>query len=461
MKLKGVGVVLCLAVGQTGCAVNSVVKTDPAQSVSYTLYRGATLIDGTGGPVRAHSSILIAGDTIDAVYTGETSTTMSLPKNTKVVDASGWFVLPGLIDSHVHVATLPNRRRAEGTMRRYLYSGITSARDMAGDGRALNDLARASLMHEIAAPDLYYSALMAGPSFFSDPRTVASAQGAVPGQVPWMQSISDETNLTEAVSLARGTTATGIKIYANLSAELVRAISTEGRAQGIQVWSHSMVFPALPSDVVAANVDVVSHVCRIAYEAVENKPTEYHHDIETDYGKIPVNHPAITAVFDEMKRNGIVLDATLRLYGEFEKFRLENPDLEAPLPIDCPMNYAAGLIQQALKVGVDVSAGTDGGTAYDDPYPALHEELEVLVDHAGMTPLQAIRSATYVGAMTLGKEAEFGTIESGKKANLVFVERDPVEDISNLRSVVLTVKRGTEYPREDFELLEEDEMLAL
>src|SRR3546814_20087077 len=107
----------------------------------------------------------------------------------EVVDLGGQYLLPGLIDSHQHLATPPDRRRAEALMRRDLYGGITAVRIMADDLRPIAELARASLAGAIAGPDLYFAALVAGPSFSEDPRTTANAAGAVPGDAPWMHKI--------------------------------------------------------------------------------------------------------------------------------------------------------------------------------------------------------------------------------------------------------------------------------
>jgi imidazolonepropionase-like amidohydrolase len=97
-----------------------------------------------------------------------------------------------------------------------------------------------------------------------------------------------------------------------------------------------------------------------------------------------------------------------------------------------------------------VSIGTDAFALVDDAYPAVQREIEILVQRAGFTPLEAIRAATLVGARALGREAEMGTIEAGKLANLVFVDGDPGADIGALRRVRLVVKRGVAYRREDY-----------
>ena len=232
------------------------------KAVERTLYRGVNIIDGTGAELQENMSILIEDTIIKSIF----APGQVLPSgpNIKHIDSQGWYALPGLIDTHVHMATLPNDKIAQALLRRQVYSGVTSVRDMAGDGRALADLARRTHLQQIPAPDLYYSALMAGPSFFSDPRPGMSAQGENPGHVPWMQAIDDNTDIQEAVSLAKGSWASGIKIYANLESSTVNKISTEARKQGMKTWAHSMVFPAFPHEVVAANVDTISHVCRLA-----------------------------------------------------------------------------------------------------------------------------------------------------------------------------------------------------
>ena len=105
------------------------------------------------------------------------------------------------------------------------------------------------------------------------------------------------------------------------------------------------------------------------------------------------------------------------------------------------------MAKQAYRAGVMISAGTDGETPPEDPNPALLDELELLADGVGMPPLQVIRSATLVGAMTVDRASEMGTITPGKLANLVFLEKNPLESIKNIRSVRFTGKRGIRYDR--------------
>ena len=91
------------------------------------------------------------------------------------------------------------------------------------------------------------------------------------------------------------------------------------------------------------------------------------------------------------------------------------------------------------------------------PFPSLFDELALLVHHAGFTPLEAIHAATEIGAKAIGQSGEMGTLAPGKLANLVFLTKDPLADIGNLRSVVLTVKRGRPFARTDYKPISEDE----
>jgi imidazolonepropionase-like amidohydrolase len=196
-----------------------------APEPALTIYRGATVIDGKRAPPKPGMAIVTRGERIEAIVPD--SEVARYARNARVIDAHGLYAIPGLIDSHVHLATAPNRRYAEALLRRYVYGGVTAVRDMAGDARLLADLSRAALLGEIPAPDIAYAALMAGPEFFKDPRTVDSARGAVAGAVPWMRAVTPSTDLMLAVAEAKGTGATAIKIYADLPGELVKHITDE------------------------------------------------------------------------------------------------------------------------------------------------------------------------------------------------------------------------------------------
>lgn len=405
-----------------------------AQSV---LYRDATLIDGTGAPGRPHVSVLVVGERIERVAP---AAELTPPAGARVVDLSGKFLLPGLIDAHQHLATPPNRRRAEALLRRDLYGGVTLVRDMADDLRSVGELTRASLKAEIPAPDIRYAALMAGPSFFADPRTVAVTYGFAPGRTPWMQAVDETTDLAEAVTLARGTSAVAIKIYANLPGDLVSRITTEAHRQGMRVWAHAAVYPATPAEVAQARPDVMSHACSLGHAAAIT-PQSYQSRTPMDAEPfLAGDNAAVAAVLQTMRANGTILDATTSLYAQVRP---------GGRPGLCSGAMSDALVRQAYRAGVKIAAGTDWVAPHDDPWPTLHREMMAL-NRAGLPPLEVIKAATLHGAEAAGLGETVGVVAPGRLANLAVFLRDPSADLANLSSLELTVKRGREYKRAEF-----------
>jgi len=409
-----------------------------------TLYRHATLIDGAGGPARPGMSVLVVGERISAV---EPDSRISPPPGAEAVDLSGKYLLPGLIDSHEHLATPPNRRAAEANMRRDLYGGVTAIRDMADDLRSVAELARESRAGEVPGPDIYYAALMAGPSFFVDPRTHAATFGVEPGHAPWMQAIDGKTDIRNAVTLAKGTSATAIKIYANLPSDLVAKVTAEAHRQGMAVWTHSAIFPTTPAQVLDARPDVISHTCYMAYQVV-GVPASYQARVRIDPAAFTGGpNPVMAGLFARMKAQGTILDPTLRVYAEDAERFAKNPKGRAPF---CDLHLAASLTRQAFRAGVPLSTGTDGIAPASDPWPTVYDELRLLIDKTGLTPSEAIHAATEVGARAAAQGADMGTIAPGKLANMLVLARDPTTDIENLKSLETTIKRGRAYPRAEF-----------
>ena len=446
---RALGAIFLLCAGPAA-AVAAAPGEKPAPSA--TVYTNLTVIDGTGAPAASHMAIVVEGERITAVLP-MAALAQSPVAGVTVVDLTGKFALPGLIDTHQHLGTPPNRPAAEAQLRRMLYGGVTAVRDMAADGRFLADLARGARLAEMPAPDIYFSALMAGPSFFTDPRTQASAQGATPGQVPWMQAITADTDMTIAVALARGTGATGIKVYANLPAAEVRRIVAEAHRQGFPVWSHAAVFPARPSEGIAAGMDSVSHAYMLAYEFNDLSGASYQQRPAPDLARVNADTTVLPALFAEMKRRGTILDATVHTFFEFDQHAKPDTPKRSPLSVQ--------ITRAAYQAGVAISAGTDFTPTADDTYPALQTEMETLVRDVGLAPADVIRAATSIAARTFKAEADMGALTAGKLANLVIVSRNPLDDIKALREVVLTVKRGRAYPRSDYrqpdvKLLNED-----
>lgn len=411
-------------------------------TLAHIAFTNATLIDGTGAPPLAKQTILVNRGMIEEVFE---SGSHPLPAGVRTVDLSGKFVIPGLIDAHVHVATDPagQDRNAAATLHLALLGGLTSVRDMAGDAIALRDLAAASRPADAGIPRLYYASLMAGPSFFGDDRTKASAHGGTPGDVPWMKAVTPETDLKVAVRAAKGTGATAIKIYADLPADLVAKITTEAHRQGMKVWSHSTIFPATALDAVDAGVDVISHAIYLYWAAIPNPPMHYSDRVppRSAYDSVPPDGPVMEELYAKMKAQNTVFDATLSILPRFEaatgpSFGLVDPKRGA--------QWAYDATRAAKAAGVTICAGTDGmmPRGARDSLPGLHGEMELLVTRAGFTPLEAITAATLNSALAIGSASTLGSIVPGKMADMVVLNANPASDIRNTRRIAFVVRGG-------------------
>lgn len=416
------------------------------QATGKVIYRDLTLISAAAAatPVtRPGMAIVVDGERIQAIIP-VSQLTAADSQGAEIIDARGLFAMPGLIDSHVHYATWPARALAEAELRRNLYGGLTGVRDMAGDARALADLSRAALINEIPAPDIFYGALVAGPSFFEDPRTLSSSLGLKPGEVPWLYAVTEKSDLAGVIAQARGTGATGLKIYANLPGELVRNLIGAAKQRGFPVWAHQQVYPATPYDSLGATS--VSHVCMVARFIREPGKQSYERSKEPSYAGLTAADPGIANYIAAMARSGTMMDATLSVYQP-----RKNPD-GTPKPSDrCPIALAGDITHAMHAAGIPLLAGTDADAGADNPWPALYAELAALVQHAGLTPYEAIVAATRNAAIALGKAGEFGTLAPGKYANMVLLKKDPTADIRNLQSIVMTIKRGNRFPRDRYQ----------
>jgi imidazolonepropionase-like amidohydrolase len=423
----------CLALLVFAASVKAQNATPAATKV--LVLEHASLIDGRSDAVRSNVTIVIRDSEIAEVRSTPLPTT---PDNSFVLDVAGAWVIPGLVDSHVHISE-ESRNAIEDALARALRGGVTTVRDMAGDARQLAGLQRDALLGEILSPDIVYSALFAGPEFFTDPRVLDITHGAVPGEVAWARAVRPETDLTAAILEAKGAGASAVKIYADLVPADLARVAAAAHAQGLRVWSHATVFPSRPSDALAAGVDVISHASLLYWQTSKEVPRAYgpHRDAAPP-GPGAASSPVLATLYAEMKRRGTILDATLfvskaqaeRSAGSngkqyFEAFR----------------DFSAVAVRAAHTAGVQISAGTDDMIDNGKEFPNLHEELRLLVD-CGFTPMQAIQAATRVSAEASGLGDRIGTVEPGKRANLVVLGADPTTNISNTTSIRFVIKAG-------------------
>lgn len=411
-----------------------------AHAAEYLELTNFRLIDATGAPERPVARLVSRDGIVVAIDdAGRVPETEAGARWTRV-DLQGAWVMPGLIDTHVHVARFPDtgaraRRILQGAAR----GGVTGVRDLAGDARALAETERAMGAGEFVGPALRYSAMFGGPDIFREGPTSQMASGREPGGAAWARMITADTDLRQAVAEAKGTGAANIKLYGDLGPRLAKSIIREARRQGLTATAHATVFPARPSDLVAAGVGTLSHAPYLVWEAVEVVPADYRARIAGPWATIPPDHPRLMALYRRMARDGVFLDATLFVYKAMRNY---SPQVQADWT-DAAFAWAAQATRLAHAAGVKVTTGTDWFEPRDElDLPNTHEELLLLVDNAGFTPMEAIVAATRNGAAALGLE-DTGTVQVGKVADLLVLEASPLVDIRNTARIRMTIRNGT------------------
>jgi imidazolonepropionase-like amidohydrolase len=399
----------------------------------------AVLINGTGAaPKSGQTIVVIHGGIADVFPDGA----KPLPP-ARILDLGGRFVVPGFIDAHVHLATDPGGRdvNAAEQLRGALRGGVTSVRDMAGDAIVLRDLALAAQNEETESPRIFFSAVVAGPTFFEDPRTRTAAHGGRAGEVPWMRAITNTSDIAAVVADAKRTGATGLKLYADLPPDLVARVVREGHAQGLRAWSHATIYPSRPGDAIAAGVDAISHSLLLYWQGAREVPVRYHARGATSvYDSVAVGGPIMDSLFRHMRAQGTVLDATLFVSSRLESAPAGTAGMADPRRA---VLWMYEVTRRAKDYGVVVAAGTDGmmpGATTE--LPNIHREMELLVMRAGFTPLEAITAATVNGARAIGVDSVLGTITPGKLADMVVLRADPTTDIRHTREIAFVVKGG-------------------
>ena len=391
------------------------------------LVRDVTLIDGTGAAPRPHMDLLLTGGRIAGIAPAASGPTVD-----SVIDGRGLYAIPGLIDAHVHLGTGPWAERA-ATLEHALQGGITSVFDLAGDARATGDLQRAVVAGQLAGPHVYYVALFGGPRFFTDPRTMDASRGYAPGTAPWMQAVTDSTDFAQAVTMARGTGAVAIKLYAALDSTEVTRATAEAHRQGLRVIAHATTFPGLPSDLVSAGADVLAHTPYLVWQG-SPRNDDYPDRAKGDFLHVPADSPAIRQLLESMRARGVALNPTLWIFAE------ELPH-DSVSRLRTPWMFA--VTREAARLGVRIVAGTDALLdPQHDSLPILHDELALLVRDAGLTPLEAITAATENAAWAIGVDSLRGTLAAGKAADLVLLGADPAADIRNTRAIRVVIEDG-------------------
>jgi imidazolonepropionase-like amidohydrolase len=363
-----------------------------------------------------------------------------------VLNGSGKWLLPGLFDMHVHFLSEPIPEldlSPEEVLTPYLANGVMQIVDMAAtpDTNAIRD---AVVAGDVIAPYIASAAMIDGsPAIRPGARVVAEPD--------------------EAKAVIEEIAAAGfdfVKVYSRLEPEVFAAVLNAAEDVGIRVIGHIPGSRKAPvEDLVRPGFAMIAHAEEFAWLAPDKSDAE------------------IAAFVDLMLESGAALTSTLFLdeqilaqtrtpaiVAETEGLAYVHPvelmlwfEENAYVPQRAPeriatledvVAFTARLVKAMVDAGVPVFAGTDAsfvpGLA---PGFSLHGELEALV-RAGLSPSQALQAATVVPATWLGMVDDRGTVEVGKRANLILLDADPLADIRNSRAIAAVIFNGQVFDRQ-------------
>ena len=430
---SSLGVFIAAAVKADLAALGQLTQSANAVRAARLAITGATLEDSTGRPAVPDSVILIEHGVITAAGP---RASITIPRDATVLDATGKYAIPGLWDMHAHYEQVE-----WGPI--YLAAGVTTVRDVGNEFdfiRTVHDeLDRAE--PPAIGPHLEFAGIIDG--------TGRLSLGAVIADTP-----------QEAVAWVAKYQAAGarqIKIYSSVKPDVVKAIAAEAHARGMTVTGH---IPEGMTAIEGVNdgMDQINHLqYLVPYftrrpQDANGKPDRTKPpdpDLDGERGK------ELLAVLEQ---HHTVIDPTIALFemgdhsGPLD--RLEPgvdhlpPQLKQALDTPPgPEERAAamreidlGVLRRVHDAHISVVAGTDQSI----PGYSLHREIELYVE-AGFTPLEALQAATIQAARAVGVEKESGSLEVGKRGDVLLLDADPLADIHNSRRVWRTVAAGTVY----------------
>lgn len=374
------------------------------------LIRNVHLIDGTGAPVSPSRDLLLEAGRIARIAPAGS---LDAPDGANVLDGEERFVIPGLIDLHQHIWK-PHPPLEGG-----LYHGVTSIRDVGS-----------SIAWSAAHGDIVNAGLRPGPRIALGGSFLLSGAGLSKDAGLF---VSDSGQAARAVSLLKGFGATTIKHYLDGWAGLTTIIA-EAHRQALPVTGHCASLLPL----VAAGMDGQEHTGACVRD--NGRIYDDYARIKAEAGIWVAPDVGFNLLFQQLLQDPEVFDRH-DIHPFLGEWGLPVYDPERMGPARQSM-YERGRIRQRARTARLWNAGVVLATGTDQWFPtAVHSEIEGLV-LAGVPPAEAIAAATSVAARVLGAESEIGTIEPGKLADLVILDANPLEDISNVRHVWQVIQGG-------------------
>lgn len=379
---------------------------------SETIIKDIHLIDGNGNEPQVKSIKISNGIILQIGKFDELTAT----ENTTVIDGSTKYLIPGLIDSHVHLMMGGDENGQKELLFKMLKMGVTTVQDLVGDARDLAYYSKQQIRGIIQSPEIYYSAMFTTSDFMKKDFRMAMFPNGRNGELPFLQAVYENTDFKKAIARAHGTGATAIKLYAGLSENIIKNLTKEAHKMDMKVWCHPTQFPLTVQDLLEIDIDVYCHAGLLAYTS-QNVPSEYHEWFKNlyndDHYKIFPESLEIDDILNAMLEHNTILDATLVAWKYSDK----------------GFELATKIIKRAHELGVKITTGTD-----IQGFPTL-EELYLLVEVIGLSPKEALMSSSKNGAEAIGIEKTHGTIEKGKVANLLLLRENPLTDIRNVEKI--------------------------
>lgn len=419
-----------------------------------TAYLGGTAWDGTGAPPILDAVILVAGDSIEAIGPPDL---VKVPRGAREVRLDGQFVIPGLIDSHVHTA--------HWTLSRFLAYGVTTVRDVGGWEDSILALRDSVNTGSVRGPRMYVAgAMIDGPGATRPSATVVTT--------PQQARRAIDQRTLEETSLA--------KVYTKITPRLLAPLLDEAKVLNLPVTGHLGMVDA--STAARMGLSALEHISGVV-EATVSNPQPYfqaHQSFFAGWNLVERRWAGLdSAALDRTARSlagtGIAIVPTLTIHEAWGHLADQDwiagldlagvpdevrtawnvPDLIRRAGIR-PGDYAAFrrsrprqdlFVRRFLAAGGLVAAGTDTPNQLIPPGASLHRELALLVA-AGLTPEQALLAGTRDAARLLRADS-LGTLTRGHVADFVVLSGNPLQDISHSRDVTIVVSRGVSYSAAD------------
>jgi len=421
------------------------------------VFSRVTVIDATGRPSLPDMTVIISGNRIVAL--GSTGR-VRVPRDAHVIDGRGKFLIPGLWDMHVHLSFA-----TELALPALVANGVTGVRDMGGDLDRIDEWRRRIAGGDLLGPRIVRAGLI--------------VDGQKP-DAPFRLTATSAREARQAVIRLKQRGVDFIKIHNAVPREAYFALAAEARAQNIPFVGHipKEVTPSEASDAGQRSIEHTESLLDNILFSLSQRGQSARDALDQAFAQYRDDRAA--TLFQRFHRNKTWYDPVLVTYRSFA-FRTDfaaNPDPRnryvaastrrgwdkyQPIPQNLSTETIAlrksvfqrflGLVGLMRRGQVNILAGTDAG-GIRDVFPgfSLHDELELLVQ-AGLTPAEALQTATRNPADFLGVSDSVGTIERGKFADLVLLEANPLENIENTQRINAVIINGRYIPKSELQTM--------